>query len=82
MSLTHDAPTTYDDFRRVLSDRFDSLSPQLRLVAEFIVQHPNRAALETVAELSHAASVRPPREVGQSSVLSSQPSLSESTQPS
>ncbi|MEC7139958.1 MAG: MurR/RpiR family transcriptional regulator, partial [Pseudomonadota bacterium] len=60
MSLTHDAPTTYDDFRRVLSDRFDSLSPQLRLVAEFIVQHPNRAALETVAELSHAASVRPP----------------------
>ena len=60
MSLTQEAPATYDAFRRALSDRFDSLSPQLRLVAEFIVQHPNRAALETVAELSQAANVRPP----------------------
>jgi DNA-binding MurR/RpiR family transcriptional regulator len=60
MSLTEEAPATYDAFRRALSDRFDSLSPQLRLVAEFIVQHPNRAALETVAELSQAANVRPP----------------------
>ena len=60
MTLTQEAPATYDAFRRVLSDRFDGLSPQLRLVAEFIVQHPNRAALETVAELSLAANVRPP----------------------
>ena len=60
MSLTEEAPATYDAFRRALSDRFDSLSPQLRLVAEFIVHHPNRAALETVAELSQAANVRPP----------------------
>lgn len=52
-------PQTYDDLRRAILDRHAGLPKRLAQVARHALDHPDRMALSTVAELAADAGVQP-----------------------
>lgn len=52
-------PQDYVALRAVLLERYESLPSQLRIVAQFLIDNPNDAALMTIAALSEATGVQP-----------------------
>ena len=52
-------PGTYPELRADLLTRYDSLPGQLKIVAQFLIDKPNDAALMTIASLSQATGVQP-----------------------
>lgn len=50
---------SYDRLRERLHERYESLSPHLKRVAQFALDDPNRFALETVAIIAAATGVQP-----------------------
>ena len=53
------AARTYDELKGDLSRTYPALSPQLRRIASYALEHPQHMALETVASLAHSAKVQP-----------------------
>ena len=53
------ASPSYDELRAAILDRHDRLPPVLRRIAEFVLDHPNEMALDTVATLAGRAQVQP-----------------------
>src|ERR1051325_8575035 len=53
------APTTFQEFADALSDAAPRLSPQQRLIAQHVLEHPDDFALGTAATVAEAAGVQP-----------------------
>ncbi|MEC8153906.1 MAG: iron dicitrate transport regulator FecR, partial [Pseudomonadota bacterium] len=52
-------PQTYPELRSALLARYDALPAQLKIVAQYLIDRPNDAALMTIASLSEATGVQP-----------------------
>lgn len=52
-------PSTYDDLKALITQRYDELSGRLQQIAEFALHHPNDMALGTVAAVAERAGVQP-----------------------
>ena len=52
-------PQTYPELRSALLARYDALPAQLKIVAQYLIDKPNDAALMTIAALSEATGVQP-----------------------
>ncbi|MBL8670511.1 MAG: MurR/RpiR family transcriptional regulator [Alphaproteobacteria bacterium] len=50
---------TFESLRARIAERHPRLSPQLRKIAAHVIEHPNDAALGTVAEVARGAGVPP-----------------------
>ena len=57
MSTT--AARTFEDLKGSLSRLYPGLSPQLRRIASYALEHPHDMALDTVAKLARGAGVQP-----------------------
>ncbi len=53
------AATTYQEFADALSAAYPGLSPQQRVIAQFVIEHPDDFALGTAATVAEAAGVQP-----------------------
>jgi DNA-binding MurR/RpiR family transcriptional regulator len=53
------APPTFEELRAAIIARHDTMSPVLRRISEFALDHPNEMALDTVATLAGRARVQP-----------------------
>jgi DNA-binding MurR/RpiR family transcriptional regulator len=56
---TRHPPTTAEEFRAKLLDRYDSLSKRLKQVARYVLDEPNELALETLAVIAARCDVQP-----------------------
>src|SRR6188768_3670223 len=56
---TRKPPTTADEFRAILLDRYDGLSKRLKQVARYVLDEPNELALETLAVIAERCGVQP-----------------------
>ena len=54
-----DSVESFDQLRMRFHEKYDDLSPQLRTIAQFALDDPNRFALETVVSISSAIGVQP-----------------------
>src|SRR5690606_22896128 len=52
-------PTTAEELRAAILDRYESLSKRLKQIARYILDEPNAVALETLAVLSDRCGVQP-----------------------
>lgn len=52
-------PTTADELRAAILDRYESLSKRLQQIARYVLDEPNAVALETLAVLSERIGVQP-----------------------
>jgi DNA-binding MurR/RpiR family transcriptional regulator len=53
------APTTAEEFRSRLLERYDSLSKRLKQIGRYVLDHPNEIALETLAIIAERCEVQP-----------------------
>ena len=51
--------TTYQKLQARLVDHHPSLPPQLQLISQFVLDHPQQVALMTIADLSEQVGVQP-----------------------
>jgi DNA-binding MurR/RpiR family transcriptional regulator len=58
MDLT--PPTSLEAFRAAIIARHESLSPRLRQIAAYVLEHSNEIGLETQAEIARRCGVHPP----------------------
>lgn len=58
MSVT--PPTTLESFREAIIARHESLSPRLRQIAAYVLEHSTEIGLETQAEVARRCGVHPP----------------------
>ncbi|MBT3360786.1 MAG: MurR/RpiR family transcriptional regulator [Rhodospirillales bacterium] len=56
---TKNAPKTYEELQRTITERYESLSRQLQQIAHFVVENPDDLALETITRLAELAEVQP-----------------------
>ncbi|MDP3748636.1 MAG: MurR/RpiR family transcriptional regulator [Phenylobacterium sp.] len=52
-------PTTADELRAAILDRYESLSKRLKQIARYVLDEPNTVALETLAVLADRTGVQP-----------------------
>ena len=52
-------PTTADEFRAVLLERYEGLSKRLQQIARYVLDEPNDVALETLAVIARRCGVQP-----------------------
>ena len=52
-------PTTAEEFRTVLLERYDGLSKRLKQVARYVLDEPNELALETLGVIAERCDVQP-----------------------
>jgi DNA-binding MurR/RpiR family transcriptional regulator len=52
-------PTSADELRSAILDRYDSLSKRLQQIARYVLDEPNAVALETLAVLAERCAVQP-----------------------
>jgi len=52
-------PTSADELRTAILDRYESLSKRLQQIARYVLDEPNAVALETLAVLAERCSVQP-----------------------
>lgn len=52
-------PTSADELRSAILDRYESLSKRLQQIARYVLDEPNAVALETLAVLAERCSVQP-----------------------
>jgi DNA-binding MurR/RpiR family transcriptional regulator len=55
MSGDASAPRTADELRKVILERYDSFSKRLKPIAQYVLDHPNDLALETLAVIAERA---------------------------
>jgi DNA-binding MurR/RpiR family transcriptional regulator len=53
------APTTAEEFRSRLLERYDSLSKRLKQIGRYVLDQPNEVALETLAVIAERCGVQP-----------------------
>jgi DNA-binding MurR/RpiR family transcriptional regulator len=53
------APTSAEELRAAILDRYDSLSKRLQQIARYVLDEPNEMALETLAVISERCGVQP-----------------------
>ncbi|WP_421731303.1 MurR/RpiR family transcriptional regulator [Brevundimonas sp.] len=53
------APTTAEELRAAILDRYESLSKRLQQIARYVLDEPNAVALETLAVLAERSGVQP-----------------------
>jgi DNA-binding MurR/RpiR family transcriptional regulator len=54
-----DAPSDLESLRQAISVRYDELSPKLRQIGRFMLDHPNEVALATVTSLAEHVEAQP-----------------------
>ena len=59
MADTQTIPTTADELRTEILERYDSLSKRLQQIARYVLDEPNAVALETLAVLAERSGVQP-----------------------
>lgn len=59
MTEPHSAPTTAEDFRALVLERYDGLSRRLQQIARYVLDQPNELALETLAVIAERSGVQP-----------------------
>jgi DNA-binding MurR/RpiR family transcriptional regulator len=59
MSKVGGAPTTAEEFREALLERYDGLSKRLQQIARYVLDEPNELALETLAVIANRCGVQP-----------------------
>ncbi|KRB52886.1 MAG: MurR/RpiR family transcriptional regulator [Pseudomonadota bacterium] len=59
MTDTPIAPTTAEDLRAAILERYDSLSKRLQQIARYVLDEPNELALETLAVIAERSGVQP-----------------------
>lgn len=52
-------PQGHEDLIREISARYDDLSPRLKQIARFVLNHPNEIALDTIATVAVHSKVQP-----------------------
>ncbi|MBI5720519.1 MAG: MurR/RpiR family transcriptional regulator [Burkholderiales bacterium] len=52
-------PSTFEAFTEAVAAAYDRLSPQQQQIAQFVLEHPDRLALGTVATVAEAVAVQP-----------------------
>jgi DNA-binding MurR/RpiR family transcriptional regulator len=53
------APTSAEELRAAILERYDSLSKRLQQIARYVLDEPNEMALETLAVISERCGVQP-----------------------
>ncbi len=53
------APTTAEEFRSLLLERYDGLSKRLKQIGRYVLDQPNEIALETLAVIAERCGVQP-----------------------
>jgi len=53
-------PNTLESFREAIISRHETLSPRLRQIAAYVLEHSNEIGLETQAEIARRCGVHPP----------------------
>lgn len=59
MSDQNPVPTTAEEFRALVLDRYDGLSRRLQQIARYVLDQPNELALETLAVIAERSGVQP-----------------------
>lgn len=59
MSASPPVPTTAEEFRTLLLERYDGLSKRLQQIARYVLDEPNELALETLAVIAGRCGVQP-----------------------
>ncbi|ODU21627.1 MAG: iron dicitrate transport regulator FecR [Sphingomonas sp. SCN 67-18] len=59
MTDQHGVPTTAEEFRALVLDRYDGLSRRLQQIARYVLDQPNELALETLAVIAERSGVQP-----------------------
>lgn len=59
MSEAEAAPTSVEEFRAVLLERYEQLSKRLQQIARYVLDEPNELALETLAVIAERCGVQP-----------------------
>lgn len=59
MAETSSTPTTAEEMRAAILERYESLSKRLQQIARYVLDEPNAIALETLAVLSERTGVQP-----------------------
>jgi DNA-binding MurR/RpiR family transcriptional regulator len=59
MTETPTPPTSADDLRAAILERYDSLSKRLQQIARYVLDEPNDLALETLAVIADRSGVQP-----------------------
>lgn len=59
MSEPPSVPTTADELRAAILERYDSLSKRLQQIARYVLDEPNELALETLAVIAERSGVQP-----------------------
>ena len=59
MSDASPVPTTADELRTAILERYDSLSKRLQQIARYVLDEPNELALETLAVIAERSGVQP-----------------------
>ena len=59
MSSGTKAPTTAEEFRELLLQRYDQLSKRLKQVGRYVLDEPNDVALETLSVIAERSGVQP-----------------------
>jgi len=59
MSDASPVPTTADELRAAILERYDSLSKRLQQIARYVLDEPNELALETLAVIAERSGVQP-----------------------
>lgn len=57
--MTQTPPQDFDELKKRVTTRFESLSPRLQQVARYLLDHPKDVAFSTVAKISESAGVTP-----------------------
>jgi DNA-binding MurR/RpiR family transcriptional regulator len=52
-------PTTFNELKDAIAEKFPTLSQQLKTIARFVLEYPEDMALETVAVIAKRAAVQP-----------------------
>ena len=59
MSEAPSVPTTADELRAAILERYDGLSKRLQQIARYVLDEPNELALETLAVIAERSGVQP-----------------------
>lgn len=59
MRQDEDAPTSAEEFRARLLERYEELSKRLQQIARYVLDEPNEVALETLAVIAERCGVQP-----------------------
>ncbi|KQW82391.1 MurR/RpiR family transcriptional regulator [Brevundimonas sp. Root1279] len=57
--MAHPVPTTAEELRAAILERYESLSKRLQQIARYVLDEPNAVALETLAVLAERSGVQP-----------------------